>query len=205
MSPLLTALTRWVELLANESAQLDPLMRARLDSLAGRSIAFELEPPGETATLHFDVGSIRLSPGFVASPSVIVKGSPSAMVAAFLGTNAGRDTITIDGDDVILGEFRSIVRDFRPDVLSPLEAIVGSDAAQTITGVVELGLATFAALGRSIREEGGRLARDGVRQRYLTVPQFDAFLESVAALRIRIDRLVVRTDIVERAQDGDHE
>jgi ubiquinone biosynthesis protein UbiJ len=205
VSPLLTALTRWVELLANESAQLDPLMRVRLGSLAGRSIAFELEPPGETATLHFDAGSIRLSPGVVASPSVIVKGSPRAMAAAFLGTNTGRDAITIDGDDVILSEFRSIVRDFRPEILSPLATIVGSDAAQTITGVVELGVATLVALGRSIRDEGGRFARDEARQRYLTVSQFDAFLKSVGALRIRIDRLVVRTDIVEGAQDGDHE
>ena len=205
MSLLLTALTRWVELLANEATQLDPLMRTRLGALSGRSIAFELQPPGETATLHFDAGSIRLSPGRVGSHSVVVKGSPSAMAAAFLGANAGRDAITIDGDEVILGEFRSIVRDFRPEVLSPLETFVGPDVAQAITGAVELGLTTLAALGRSIREEGGRLARDGVGQRYLTVPKFDAFLESVAALRIRIDRLVVRTEIVESARDGDHE
>jgi len=205
VSPLLNALARWVELLANGFAQLDPLMQVRLGSLAGRSIAFELEPPGETATLHFEARSIRLSPGLDASPSVILKGSPSAIVAAFLGRNAGRDAITIDGDEVILSEFRSIVRDFRPEILSPLETIVGSDSAQTITGIVELGLATLAALGRSIREEGGRLARGGASQRYLTVPQFDAFLESVGALRIRIDRLVVRTDIVEAAQDGQHE
>ena len=165
MSPLLTVLTRWVELLANEAAQLDPLMRARLRSLAGHSITFELEPPGETATLHFDAGSIRLNAEFVASPSVIVKGSPSAMAAAFLGTNASRDAITIDGDEVILGKFRSILRDFRPEVISPLVDIVGKDAAETITGAVELGLTTLAALGRTIREEGGRLARDGVRQR----------------------------------------
>lgn len=205
MSPLLNALTRWVELVANESAALDPLTRTRLASLAGRSIAVELKPPGETATLQFDTGSIRLSPGIVASPSVIVKGSPRAMAAVLLGTSTGRDAITIDGDEVLLSEFRGILRDFRPELFSPLEDLVGSNVAQTITGVVEIGLAALAAIGRSVGEEGGRLARDAARQRYLTIPQFEAFLDSVQALRIRIDRLVVRTDSVEKAQFNDHE
>ena len=62
-----------------------------------------------------------------------------ALAGAFLGSG-GRGGLSIDGDEVVLSQFRSIVRDFRPDVLSPLENLVGKDAAQSIANVFELGL-----------------------------------------------------------------
>ena len=55
MSPFATVLTRWVETLANESANLDSLTR---DAPAARwradSIAIVIDPPGETITLQFE-------------------------------------------------------------------------------------------------------------------------------------------------------
>jgi ubiquinone biosynthesis accessory factor UbiJ len=197
VSPFATLLTRWVETLANESANLDSLTRTRLRALAGRSIAIVVDPPGETTTLRFDDESIRLSPGAADAPSVIVRGAPMALAGAFLGGGA-RGGLSIDGDEVVLSQFRSIVRDFRPDVLSPLENLVGRDAAQSIANVFEVGLSALAAIGRSLGDEGTRLAKEGARQRYLTASEFDAFIGSMQALRIRFGRLAARTEIVER-------
>ncbi len=197
MSPFATLLTRWVETLANESAGLDSLTRTRLRALAGRSIAIEIDPPGETTTLHFDNDSIRLSQGLPDKPTVMVRGTPIALASAFLGSG-GRGGLTIDGDDVILSQFRSIVRDFRPEAFAPLEDLVGKQAAQSITNVLEFGFSALAAIGRSLGDEGGRLAREGARHRYLTAPEFESFLASIQTLRVRVDRLTARTEIVER-------
>ena len=197
MSPFATLLSRWVETLANESANLDSLTRTRLRALAGRSIAVVIDPPGETTTLQFGDDSIRVNPGPTDTPSVIVRGAPIALAAAFLG-NGGRGGLSIDGDEVVLSQFRSIVRDFRPDVLSPLENLVGRDAAQSLANVFELGFSALAAMGRSLGDEGTRLAKEGARQRYLTASEFEAFIVSMQDLRVRVDRLAARTEIVER-------
>jgi ubiquinone biosynthesis protein UbiJ len=201
VNPFTSALTRWAQTLANESAQLDPLTKKRLAALSGHSITVELEPSGESTTLQFDGDSIRLTNIAAQAPSVIVRGAPGALAAAFLGAG-GRTGVTIDGDEVVLGQFRDIVRDYRPDVFAPLESLVGKQAAQAITGVFELGFAALSAIGRSLGEEGGRLARDGVRQKYLTAPELASFVDSIQALRNRVDRLSVRTDIVERERVG---
>ena len=201
MNPFTSALTRWAETLANESAQLDPLTKKRLAALSGQSITVELEPSGEATTLQFDGDSIRLTTRADA-PSVIVRGTPGALAAAFWGTG-GRTGITIDGDEVVLGQFRNIVRDYRPDVFAPLENLVGKQAAQAIAGVFELGFAALSAIGRSLGEEGSRLARDGVRQKYLTAPELTSFVDSIQALRNRVDRLNVRADIAERERASD--
>ncbi len=201
MTPFTNALTRWVETLANESAHLDPLTQKRLAALSGHSIAIELDPLGESTTLLFDGDSIRLTAGSGHAPSVIVRGTPAALAAAFLGTNGG-SRIAIDGDEVVLGQFRSIVRDYRPDVFAPLEELVGKQTAQAITSLFEVGLATLSAIGRSLSDEGSRFVRDGVRQRYLTAPEFETFVDSMQSLRLRLDRLAVRTDIIETARSG---
>ena len=197
MSPFATLLTRWVETLANESVNLDALTRTRLRALSGRSIAIVVDPPGETTTLQFDDASIRLSSGPSTTPSVIVRGAPIALAGAFLGSG-GRGGLSIDGDEVLLSQFRSIVRDFRPDVLSPLENLVGKETAQSIANVFEVGLSALAAIGRSLGDEGTRLAKEGARQRYLTASEFDEFIASMQDLRVRVDRLAARIEIVER-------
>ena len=126
-----------------------------------------------------------------------MRGAPIALAGAFLGSGE-RGGLSIDGDEVVLSQFRSIVRDFRPDVLSPLENLVGREAAQSIANVFEVGLSALAAIGRSLGDEGTRLAKEGARQRYLTVGEFDEFIASMQDLRVRVDRLAARIEIVER-------
>ena len=154
-------------------------------------------------TLHFDDESIRLQAHRIEAPSVVVRGTPGALAAAFIGVDMRHDSITIDGDEVVLGQFRSVVRDYRPDAFSPLGRLVGPEVAQALTSAVELGFAALATVGLSFTDESRRLGREGVRQRYLTAPELDSLLDSMRALRIRIDRLNVRVDALERPRDRD--
>jgi ubiquinone biosynthesis protein UbiJ len=201
VSPFFSVLTRWAEALANGAADLDPLTRARLDKLGGRSVAIEVSPPGEAATLFFDDHAVRFEPGIAAAPSAIVRGSPAALATAFFSTTLPRTGLTIEGDELVLTELRSIARNFHPDSPRPLDELVGSQAAQTITSLLELGFAAAAALVRNVGEEGERLVRAGARQRYLGARDFDAMLTSIQALRLRVDRLNARAEVVERGRE----
>ena len=201
MSPFYSVLTKWAEALANGAADLDPLTRARLDKLDGHSVAIDMKPLGDAVTLSFDNRTVRFEPGIAAAPSVIVRGSPAALTAAFFSSAAPRG-MTIEGDELILTELRSIVRDFHPESVPPLDDIVGPQAAETITSLLELGFAAASALVRNVGEESGRLIRAGARQRYLGADDFETLLSSIQALRLRVDRLKARTDIVERSPRG---
>jgi ubiquinone biosynthesis protein UbiJ len=201
VSPFFSVLTKWAEALANGAADLDPLTRARLDKLSGHSVAIDMKPLGEAVTLSFGNRTIRFEPGVAAAPSVIVRGSPAALTAAFFGSAVPRG-MSIEGDELILTELRSIARNFHPEAVPPLDDIVGPQAAETITSLLELGFAAASALVRNVGEEGGRLIRAGARQRYLGADDFETLLSSIQALRLRVDRLNARTDIVERAARG---
>jgi ubiquinone biosynthesis protein UbiJ len=201
VNALTIALSRWVETIANESAQLDVLTLKRLRMLTGRSIRFEMGA-GDTTTVNFESDRVRLGVGSGDRPSVIVRGTPVALASAFIG--AGKSGgISIEGDETVLEQFRGIVRDFRPDLLLPLQNLVGIPAAETITSLFEVGVSALSAVGRALGDEGSRLARRGAGQRYLTKPDFDAFIDTMRALRVRIDRLDVRANIVERTRGGD--
>jgi ubiquinone biosynthesis protein UbiJ len=202
VNPFIAVLTKWAEALANGAADLDPLTRTRLDNLSGRSIAIDMKPLGEAVTLSFDNRAIRFEPGIGAAPSVIVRGSPAALTAAFFSSAAPRGGMTIEGDELILTELRSIVRSFHPESVPPLDELVGPQAAETITSLLELSFAAASALVRNVGEEGGRLIRAGARQRYLGADDFETLLSSIQALRLRVDRLNARTDIIERASRG---
>jgi ubiquinone biosynthesis protein UbiJ len=206
MTPLTAALTRWAESFANGAVQLDPLARTRLRALSGHVVEIEIYPPGETIRLHFDGESIRLGDGAPErAPSVRVRGSAGALAAMLFDLDGANTKLDIDGDHTILGELRAIVRSFRPDAIPPLQELVGDRAAQTITNLLEVGVSALAALGRGARDEGSRLARGTIGQRYLTAPELDAYLHASQQLRIRVDRLAVRIGLVEAARSTGRE
>jgi len=201
MTPFAAAFARWTESFANGSARLDPLARTRLRALSGRTVEIEIDPPGETLWLFVDGEAIRLRDERFDAPSVRVRGSPAAMAAMLFDIGGASPQLHIEGDETVLGELRAIVRDFRPDGLPPLDAVVGAHAAQAITGLFEIGVSALSALGRSLSEEGVRIARDGVKQRYLTKPEFDGFIDAMQQLRVRIDRIAVRAAMLETTRD----
>jgi ubiquinone biosynthesis protein UbiJ len=161
-------------------------------------VAIEVEPFGETATLSFDGGIVQLESGMAEPPNVLLRGSPAALAGALLGGARGTDTLTIDGDEVLLTELAGILRDYRPDGLPPLDSLVGTQVADSLATLFEVGAAALTALGRNAGDEGRRLVKDGVRQRLLTRPDYDVLLGSLAELRVRLDRANARVAVLER-------
>ncbi len=201
MNPLLAALTRMATSLANGATQLDPLSTGRLHRLAGHSVAIEVVPPGEAVTIYFDAPALRIEPGIGVTPSAIVRGNAGGLVARLFG--AGGD-VAVEGDELILSDLVDIIRQYQPDLSSPLDDIVGKDAARAVASLFELGVAAIGALGRGVAEEGSRLARAGAGQRYLNHTDFEKWMASVQALQLRIDRASARAAILEAQNAPDH-
>ena len=198
MNALVDLLFRTLETMANGASRLDPLTRARLQRLSGRRVAIQVEPSGETATLSFDGGVVQLEAGMTETPNALLRGSPAALAGTLLGGSRGTDAVTIDGDEVLLTELEAILRDYRPDALPPLDSLVGTQVADSLATLFEVGAAALSALGRTAGDEGRRLVKGGVRQRLLTRSDYDVLLGSLAELRVRLDRANARAAVLER-------
>ena len=203
-NPFLSALTRWAETLANGSAQLDPLTKARLRSLAGHIVDIEFEPTGDAMSMRFDGESVHISASKSVVPTVRVRGSIAAIAGAIIGLDKSASDLTIEGDELVLEQIRAMIREYRPDVFPRLDALVGHEAAQSLTGLVELGASILGSLARGMRDEGKRIARVGAMHSYLTRRDFDAFIESMGRLRVEIDRLDVRANLLAQSREGKH-
>lgn len=198
MNPLVDLLFRTLETIANGASRLDPLTHARLQRLSGRRVAIQVEPSGETATLSFDGGVVQLEAGMVETPNVVLRGSTAALAGTLLRGQRNDDAVVIDGDEVLLTELEGILRDYRPDILPPLDSLVGQRVADSLATLFEVGAAALSTLGRNAGDEGRRLVKSGVRQRLLTRPDYDVLLGSLAELRVRLDRANARAAVLEQ-------
>ena len=198
MNPLVDLLLRTFETIVNGASRLDPLTHARLQRLAGRRIALQIDPGGETTTLCFEGGAVQVEAGMAEPPSVLLRGTLTALVGALFDATRRSDAVAVEGDEVLLTELREIVRHYRPEGFPPLDELVGRQAADSITAAFEVGIAAITALGRNVGDESRRLVRDGVRQRLLTRHDQDVLLGSLATLRLRLDRAGARVALLER-------
>jgi hypothetical protein len=103
-----------------------------------------------------------------------------------------------------LADLIDIVRNYKPDVASPLDGIVGKDAASALASLFEVGVAAVGALGRNVADESSRLVRAGAGERYLNSADFETWMASLQALQLRIDRASARLALVEaRSQENE--
>jgi ubiquinone biosynthesis protein UbiJ len=199
VNPLADALAQWAVALTNGALSLDPVARARLARLTGRTIALEPHTSTEPLTLRFAEDHIELVRSTVVAPTVVLSGPPTAMLDAFLRGDFG-GALVIDGDEVTLAEFADILRTSRPDLEAPLARVLGTDAARGLVGFVELGLETFRRVLRDAAVEGGELVKHGAEQRYLGRAEFDEFARRRHTASLRLDRLSVRVDRIDPAR-----
>lgn len=190
MNPLLSAFAQWAEALANGSVALDPVAAARLQRLAGRSIRFEndLDPP---ITVEFDEARIHVLARSTEQPSAIVTGSPLALLAASAGSRVGGE-LRVEGDELLVDEFRSILTELRPDFSEPLGRLIGDEPAQAFAGFVELGSKALGEMLGALAKDGTDTLRAGAHHRYLDRASLERFSEDTLSLQLAVDRLGAR-------------
>jgi ubiquinone biosynthesis protein UbiJ len=197
MNPVMSALAQWCEAFVNGALSLDPIAEARMRRLDGRSFVIVSTAPEETFTVRC-VGSrllvARSEPHTWGSggdaPNVIVTGTASALVAALTGI--GTPDVTIEGDEALLDELRSIVRELEPDLARPLSPLIGAEPAAALSGFMSAGARAVRSMFAALDTEGTRWVRDTAHRRFAASAEVERFIERVTALRLAVDRLDAR-------------
>jgi ubiquinone biosynthesis protein UbiJ len=189
----LTMLADALAALANGSLDLDPASQARLNALEGYRVQVTAQVPKPLGERHFGLtvtaGRLRFHAHALENPNVIVSGTPLDLALWLLAGEGGSGArLTIDGDGTTLQELTTLIRDFRPDLGTPLERLLGPDLAGRALGGVGLALATV----RSAFAAAGSTVRQGAAQNFVDRAQMERYQDQVDDLRLRVDRLAAR-------------
>lgn len=197
----------------NQALLGDPELRARLQTLEGRCIEICCDIPSITWHLTITNGAIDISQGRAVAPHVSVRGT-ALDLARWLSpvppwsVSTPPAQVKIEGDDTLLLEILELLRDFKPDLESPLpktleEALeemldqtLGPDNAATLLGTAEMGLKGL----QSLIEGVGFTVEDRVAGSFVQQDQLNSLLTGIDDLRLRVDRLAAKVSQREQTQ-----
>jgi ubiquinone biosynthesis protein UbiJ len=171
----------------NQALYADPGLLARLGVLQGRCIEIQCTAPTTTWHLNIAERGIETVHGPAEAPAVIVRGA-AIDLARWLAPGKANGHVTITGDDTLLLEVLEILRDFDPDLASPLSKLLGPELSDTLLGTAEMGLkglqSLFAGVGQSVKDQA---AGNFVQQ-----TELNSLLTGIDKLRLRVDRLAAK-------------
>ena len=170
----------------------DPATRARLAPLAGKRIEIACSAPPMQWSIQVEESALRITGGPCDTPSAIVRGN-ALQLASWLLPGAGQG-VQVEGDVLLLTQLKEIFSDFAPDLAEPLSRVVGSVTADTLLGTFEMGLKSLSGALAGAREE----ARQRSSNMFVQQGEFDALLDGIDTLRLRVDRLAAK---VKREED----
>lgn len=201
MNPFASALAQWAAAVTNGLLGLDPIARARLERLEGRSVELRPSESADAFLLTFGDGRLIVTEAGRGAPNVRVSGSTGAMLEALVRSDFGGGALDIEGDESTLTELADVLRTLRPDIEPPLARLIGAPAAQNFVGLVELGLEAVGALVREAGAEGSRLVRAGATRRFLGREEFERLVARRHTAALAIDRIRARLELLERSGD----
>lgn len=198
MDDLTPALGRFLADIATRTTKqalhADPGLLARLRLLEGRCIEIQCTTPATTWHLKINDGGIETVHGPATAPQVIVSGTALDLLG-WLTAAKTTGRVTITGDDTLLLEVLNILRDFDPDLASPMSALLGTELSNTLLGTAEMGLQGL----QSLFEGVGQSIRDQASSNFVQQPQLNALLTGIDSLRLRVDRLAAKVKQYEQS------
>jgi ubiquinone biosynthesis protein UbiJ len=195
-----------LETLLNRSLASSTPGRSALKSLAGKSFAIHVTPPGGATllALRFDASELGLALETSDAPAdATVTGSPLGLAALLFGRADGRLTaagVTISGDAEVAQAFEKLLRHAHPDAEAELARLIGDRGAYAIgraaRGLIDWSHKALNALSRSTGEYLTEESRDLVAR-----AELDAFLTEVDRLREDVDRAAARLSRLTATRD----
>jgi ubiquinone biosynthesis protein UbiJ len=178
----------------------DPELRARLQSLEGRCIEICCDLPPVNWHLVLTNGAINFNHGKAVAPQVSVRGTALELASwlspASTWVSGAPAQVEISGDDTLLLELVEILRDFSPDIETPLSRVLGPEVATTLLGSAEMGIKGLQSLIEGI----GFSLQDRVAGTFVQQEQLNALLTGIDDLRLRVDRLAAKVSQREQTQ-----
>lgn len=181
--------------LARAGLGLDPKMRNRLAALDGRSIAITSTLPPVRLWLVVEAGQLVVKSDYAGKANVAVSGT-GLELASWLAAPHRIDNITIEGDETVLLEVTSVLREFEPDLLRPFTDLFGARNAERMLGGAELAVSAI----RSAAQGVGHAIEQTAAAQFVTREDTSALLDVLDDLRLRIDRLAARIKAAEEQQ-----
>ena len=188
----------------NRALALDALSRDKMQQLAGKIIALEIEDLNRIIQLVPDKDSVQVRQWSEQPPDVTICGRFSDYLRGAAATlrNASQpnSALRISGDAETLEQLRTVLVSL--DLEEVVSQVVGDTAARKLMiGLKDItdwlnqaGDSIAANIGEVLKEEKRLLA---------TGPRHERFLNEVTRLQESTDRLEVRVDRLERGTTGD--
>ena len=177
-----------INLVCCQAAALDPALTRKMAPIAGQIIEIRCTNPEKVWHLALGEKSIELLNGPATYPNAAIQGSASNLAKALV--SGGNPTeIQIDGDETLLMELSTLIKNFYPDLITPLSALIGAKSANKIAATLEMGLSALANFASNLGENIASNASSEITDRFTTTEAFDDHLAELDALRLRVDRL----------------
>jgi len=206
-SPLESLLARLAGEISTQTLKLDPASHPRLESLAGTRIRFDMIPPAlpgaptranepRTVLLVVHKDALTLEAGSGEDAHAVVSGTLPDIARKFFDRapeNNRPPNVRIEGDEAALQAVAALFRDLQPDLAQPLAQVIGREAADSLVGAAEAGIAFL----RSAAESLATGASKEVRKTWLTDQAQESLMDRMDELRLRIDRLDARVRLAE--------
>jgi ubiquinone biosynthesis accessory factor UbiJ len=195
MSALGTAFAGLVESACNGALALDPEVRARLETLAGKIIAVELQGLGVQLYFFPSAQGVQVLSQYEGAPDTVLRGGPLSLLRLGLSDRPADELfaggVELRGDTATGQAFQDILRALNLDWEELLARVTGDAVAH------QAGRAARAAgaqarhvghtlelnVGEYLHEESGLLVNRH---------EVDAFMDAVDTLRSDADRLAAR-------------
>jgi ubiquinone biosynthesis protein UbiJ len=185
---LATFLADFVNLVCRQAAALDPALARKMAPIAGQIIEIRCTMPEQVWHLALGEKSIELHSGPATNPNAAIQGNAPNLVKA-LATGGNSTEIQIDGDETLLLEFNTLIKNFYPDLITPLTALIGAKSANKIAATLEMGLSSLANFASNLGEDIANNAGSKITDRFTTAEAFANHLAELDSLRLRVDRL----------------
>ena len=198
-------LTDFVNLICRQAAALDPGLERKMASIAGQVIEIRCTTPAKTWHLKLDDTSMVLHNGPATNPNVAIQGSAPNLLKA-LASGGSSTEIQINGDETVLLELSALIKDFYPDLVTPLGVVLGDKRAGKVAATLEMGLSVLTNFASNLGEDIAQTAGTKVADRFTTTEAFADHLNELDTLRLRVDRLSAKISRRERttARDTDN-
>lgn len=197
INPLATIAAGVIERAANTALGLDPIAAAALAELHGRKIGIECTEPAMNFEVTVADDTLRVLARSPEQPHVRVRGSAANLLAA-----ASRDNptgLTIDGDEHLVLELKSIFSRLEPDLARPLSGLIGERQADNLIGAGETALSLLGGLFKQLSSD----ATQSVGKRFSSNDDAEALVSRIESLRDRVDRLDARIQQRSSASNAD--
>ncbi|MDD2769472.1 MAG: SCP2 sterol-binding domain-containing protein [Methylococcus sp.] len=196
------ALSRALEKALSRYVALDTSSRARLEALAGKSVALVLTPPGIGLLFCPTPDGVQVLREGSAAPDAVVAGSPLTLARLALSRDkigpGTAGSLVLEGDTETARKFSELLKDL--DI--PWEAMfgryLGPPAAREIVDAGQTLRVWSADVGASVRLDIGELLQEETRI-VPAGPEADALYTAVDHLRDGIARLEARLARIENA------